>query len=129
ETVGRAGGAPRDGARRGHRVRRRAAGALLPGRAPDAAGACTRVARRQRVPLSRRLRARDLCFEGDEEARRCVGGTNILMQAGKPDRAQGAKEWQARGFSCHLWVDPPGQVWEAYVRSTYETVMFMEGHL
>jgi len=29
------------------------------------------------------------------------------MQAGKPDRPKVAKEWQARGFSCDLWVDPP----------------------
>ena len=44
-------------------------------------------------------------------------------------RAKIAKEWQARGFSCGLWVDPPGQVWEDYVHSTDELLMIMEGSL
>ena len=26
---------------------------------------------------------------------------------GKLNRVQIAKDWQARGFSCDLWVDPP----------------------
>ena len=49
------------------------------------------------------------------------------MQASKPDRAKVAKDWQARGFSCDLWVDPPGQVWEDYVHSTDELLMLMDG--
>src|SRR2546425_9754 len=127
ETVGRAGGAPRDGARRGRRVRRRDAGALHPGRAPDSAAAYARVARRQRVPLSHRVRVRDLRVKGDEEARRGIGGANTLM--GNLDREKVAKEWKARGFSCDLWVDPPGQIWEDYVHSTDELLMLMEGKL
>ena len=51
------------------------------------------------------------------------------MQARKLDRAQIAKEWKARGFSCDLWVDPPGQVWEDYAHSTDELLMLMEGKL
>jgi len=51
------------------------------------------------------------------------------MQASKPDRAKVAKDWQARGFSCDLWVDPPGQVWEDYVHSTDELLMLMDGKL
>ncbi len=39
------------------------------------------------------------------------------------------KDWQARGFSCGLWVDPPGQVWEDYVHATDELVMVLEGEL
>jgi mannose-6-phosphate isomerase-like protein (cupin superfamily) len=40
-----------------------------------------------------------------------------------------AKEWQERGFSCDLWVDPPEQVWEDYVHATDELVMPVEGRL
>lgn len=45
------------------------------------------------------------------------------------DRELVAKDWQARGFSCDLWVDPPGQVWEDYVHATDELVMPVEGRL
>ena len=37
--------------------------------------------------------------------------------------------WAARGFSCDLWVDPPGQRWEDYVHATDELVMVIEGHM
>jgi len=45
------------------------------------------------------------------------------------DQKQIAADWKARGFSCGLWVDPPGQVWEDYVHSTNELLMLMEGAL
>ena len=45
------------------------------------------------------------------------------------DRAQIAMDWKARGFTCGLWVDPPGQVWEDYVHSTDELLMLIEGTL
>ena len=48
---------------------------------------------------------------------------------GKLDRAQIAKDWRARGFSCDLWVDPPGQVWANYVHVTDELMMIVEGGL
>lgn len=35
--------------------------------------------------------------------------------------------WLARGFSCALWVDPPGQVWEDYVHAADELVMVIDG--
>ena len=38
-------------------------------------------------------------------------------------------DWQTRGFSCGLWVDPPGQVWENYVHATDELLMVLEGEL
>ena len=47
----------------------------------------------------------------------------------KVERAQIAKDWRARGFSCDLWVDPPGQVWENYVHPTDELLMIVEGAL
>lgn len=49
--------------------------------------------------------------------------------AGQLDRVKIAKDWKARGFSCDLWVDPPGQVWEDYVHATDELLMLMEGAL
>jgi quercetin dioxygenase-like cupin family protein len=35
--------------------------------------------------------------------------------------------WAARGFSCGLWVDPPGQVWADFVHDRDELVMVVEG--
>ncbi|GAB1722084.1 MAG: hypothetical protein NTNFB01_09800 [Nitrospira sp.] len=40
-----------------------------------------------------------------------------------------ATEWLARGFSCDLWVDPPGQVWEDYRHATDELLMLVAGRL
>lgn len=53
----------------------------------------------------------------------------MRSNTGKVDRLQIAKDWRARGFSCGLWVDPPGQVWEDFVHSTDELLMLMEGAL
>ena len=38
-------------------------------------------------------------------------------------------DWRSRGFSCGLWVDPPGQIWEDYVHSMDELLMVLEGEL
>ena len=38
-----------------------------------------------------------------------------------------ASDWRARGFSCGLWVDPPGQVWADFVHDTDELVMVVAG--
>lgn len=38
-------------------------------------------------------------------------------------------DWQQRGFSCELWVDPPGQVWSDFVHSTDELVQLVEGSI
>lgn len=45
------------------------------------------------------------------------------------DRARIAERWRARGFSCGLWVDPPGQVWADYVHDVDELVMVVEGEV
>lgn len=37
--------------------------------------------------------------------------------------------WRARGFSCAIWTDPPGQVWADFVHPTDELVMLIEGAL
>jgi quercetin dioxygenase-like cupin family protein len=38
-----------------------------------------------------------------------------------------ARSWRARGFSCGLWIDPPGQVWEDYVHEVDELVLVVQG--
>lgn len=43
------------------------------------------------------------------------------------DREAVARNWRERGFSCGLWVDPPGQIWEDYVHDVDELVMVVEG--
>ncbi len=42
-------------------------------------------------------------------------------------REQVAKNWEKRGFSCGLWEDPPGQVWEDYVHEADELFLAIEG--
>ena len=39
------------------------------------------------------------------------------------------KEWHTKGFSCDLWVDPPGQVWEDFKHETNELVYVLEGKI
>ncbi len=43
------------------------------------------------------------------------------------DREKVKGDWIARGFSCDLWVDPPGRVWADFVHDTDELVMLLEG--
>ena len=43
-----------------------------------------------------------------------------------PNREKMAAEWRARGFSCELWVDPPGQRWEDFTHATDELVIVLE---
>ncbi len=45
------------------------------------------------------------------------------------NRIQVEKDWKTRGFSCGLWVDPPGQTWENYSHETEELLMLVEGEL
>jgi quercetin dioxygenase-like cupin family protein len=45
------------------------------------------------------------------------------------DRDQVARDWARRGFSCGLWVDPPGQRWEDFVHDVDELVLVVEGEL
>jgi mannose-6-phosphate isomerase-like protein (cupin superfamily) len=45
------------------------------------------------------------------------------------DRQKVSKDWAARGFSCGLWVDAPGQRWEDFVHATDEVVMVLEGDM
>ena len=45
------------------------------------------------------------------------------------DRKQIAAAWAARGFSCDLWTDPPGQRWEDFTHATDEIVVVLEGEM
>lgn len=45
------------------------------------------------------------------------------------DRNAVAAAWRRRGFSCGLWIDPPGQVWADFVHDTDEVVMVAEGQV
>jgi quercetin dioxygenase-like cupin family protein len=43
------------------------------------------------------------------------------------DRPRIAADWAARGFTCDLWTDPPGQRWEGFTHATDEVVIVLEG--
>jgi quercetin dioxygenase-like cupin family protein len=45
------------------------------------------------------------------------------------ERQQIAADWAARGFSCDLWTDPPGQRWENFTHATDEVVIVLEGEM
>lgn len=45
------------------------------------------------------------------------------------DRSALEREWRGRGFSCDLWIDPPGQVWTDFVHDVDELLMVVEGEL
>lgn len=45
------------------------------------------------------------------------------------NRDEVSKEWRERGYSCDLFVDPPGREWNDFVHSTNEFVTVMEGKL
>jgi mannose-6-phosphate isomerase-like protein (cupin superfamily) len=47
----------------------------------------------------------------------------------KPDRKSVAVDWAARGFSCDIWTDRPGQVWADFVHATDELVMLIDGDI
>ena len=45
------------------------------------------------------------------------------------EHKQIAADWAARGFSCELWVHPPGQRWEDFTHATDELVIVLEGEM
>src|SRR6058998_2103685 len=51
------------------------------------------------------------------------------MNMANLDQQKIKNEWETRGFSCGLWVDPPGQVWADFVHDTDEVVMVVEGEV
>ncbi|MDP6388559.1 MAG: cupin domain-containing protein [Alphaproteobacteria bacterium] len=45
------------------------------------------------------------------------------------DRAEVARSWAARGYSCQPFTDPPGREWNGFVHATNELVTILEGRL
>jgi quercetin dioxygenase-like cupin family protein len=45
------------------------------------------------------------------------------------DRGKVAQEWGKRGYSCDVFVDPPGREWNDFVHRTNELVVVMDGKL
>jgi mannose-6-phosphate isomerase-like protein (cupin superfamily) len=45
------------------------------------------------------------------------------------DRAAVAADWRRRGYSCDLFVDPPGRQWNDFVHRCNELVAVAEGQL
>ena len=39
------------------------------------------------------------------------------------------KIWYSRGFSCDIWIDPPGKVWANFVHGTDELLMLIDGEI
>lgn len=48
---------------------------------------------------------------------------------GPIDRDSVAHDWHRRGFSCDLFVDPPGREWNGFVHDVDELVTVVEGRL
>lgn len=55
--------------------------------------------------------------------------TNKGSHPSMSDRHQITADWAARGFSCDLWTDPPGQRWEVFTHATDEVVIVLEGEM
>lgn len=47
----------------------------------------------------------------------------------KVNQRQVEADWRARGFSCAVWIDAPGQVWSDFVHATDELLMLVEGSI
>jgi len=45
------------------------------------------------------------------------------------DQKSVGEVWARDGFSCDLWVDPPGQQWLDFVHQTDERVVVKEGEI
>jgi quercetin dioxygenase-like cupin family protein len=45
------------------------------------------------------------------------------------NREEVAQSWSQRGYSCDLFVDPPGREWNNFTHSTNELVTVVEGAL
>lgn len=58
--------------------------------------------------------------------------TDLITRARFPapvDQGAVAADWARRGYSCGLFVDPPGREWNGFVHSTNELVTVAEGRL
>jgi quercetin dioxygenase-like cupin family protein len=53
----------------------------------------------------------------------------VMGDLGGADAAEVAERWTRDGYSCDLWVDPPGQEWRDFVHPADERVCILEGTL
>lgn len=49
------------------------------------------------------------------------------MQPTKPHLDSVHADWASRGYTCELWIDPPGQVWHDFEHDVDEVVFLLEG--
>jgi len=54
---------------------------------------------------------------------------HILYEMNTIIQQEVSNNWAARGFSCDLWIDPPGQSWEDFIHGTDEVVVVLAGEL
>jgi len=45
------------------------------------------------------------------------------------DQKQVAADWAKRGFSCDLWIYPPGRQWEDFTHATDKPVVVLAGEM
>lgn len=45
------------------------------------------------------------------------------------NRTEVAEDWGRRGYTCDLFVDPPGREWNDFVHATNELVTVLDGTL
>ena len=45
------------------------------------------------------------------------------------DHSAVRKDWYGRGFSCDIWIDPPGKIWTDFVHGTDELLMLIDGEI
>ena len=45
------------------------------------------------------------------------------------NREEVAQSWSQRGYSCDVFIDPPGREWNDFIHSTNELVTVVEGKL
>lgn len=58
--------------------------------------------------------------------------TDLIIRKKFPppvDQAAVAASWRDRGYSCHLFSDPPGQEWNGFVHAANELVSVLDGEL
>ncbi len=45
----------------------------------------------------------------------------------QPEASLICADWHRRGFSCDVWIDPPGRCWEDFVHDVDELVTPLDG--
>lgn len=45
------------------------------------------------------------------------------------NREEVARSWKEQGYSCDMFIDPPGREWNDFVHATNEVVTVVEGKL